>query len=89
MWKKIADRRWEWTADQERHFLLHTGDQLVEFHHHTVHVFAAPDPVDDDQPTFDGDGQPAVWQSSDERPDLTDASDTAVWTAMAGHGKVG
>ncbi len=91
MWQKITDKRWEWTADQERHLLLHAGGRMVEFHDSTIHVYAAPEQVDPVWPLGGGDstGPAAVWQSTDARPDLADASDDAVWAAMAGYGEEG
>jgi hypothetical protein len=77
-WSEVADGRWSFDADEERHLLLQVNKQLVEFQHHTLHVYAAGGVMDAEWPLGS-----ATWVSSTVRDDLTDAGDEAVWAAMA------
>lgn len=77
-WTVISDGRWSFDGGEEQHILLQAGDRLVEFHHHTVHVYAAGGVVDPGYPLG-----AASWVSSDVRDDLTDGDDDTVWAALA------
>lgn len=77
-WTQVADGRWSFGADEDRHLLLQAGERLVELHHHTLHLYAADGDVDPESPLAS-----ATWVSSTVRDDLTAADDGAVWAAMS------
>ncbi len=77
MWEIVDQDKWEWSGDDDRHYLRRIGDSLIEYHNGWMHAYRVGDIADETQPTAD-----AVWKFSEARDDLRGASDEMVWAAF-------
>jgi hypothetical protein len=80
-WKYLDENRWEWTADDQLHLLLHENGELRELHVLDdggvfVHVYAPTLRGPAVVAPLEGAEHQRTWES---RPDTIDRDDTDAW----------